>query len=158
MYPNLTETRHYMEESGGYSKFILTNVHWTWTYDQQTQTLSSEGPKQAEAAGFYRLHIYNDPTKDTMAENTAYLRVPSSELPIAVWNLPTSSGAPIKNSIGIRTVEDSTTDVDELTLPQDLIVSHAEGEVWYSLDGIRLKGRPTTAGLYICNGRKVVVR
>ena len=158
MYPNLTETRHYMEESGGYSKFILTNVHWTWTYDQQTQTLSSEGPKQAEAAGFYRLHIYNDPTKDTMAENTAYLRVPSSELPIAVWNLPTSSGAPIKNSIGIRRVEDGTTDVNELTLPQDRKVSHTDVEVWYSLDGIRLNGRPTKPGLYICNGRKVVVK
>ncbi|MCR4852111.1 MAG: cellulase family glycosylhydrolase [Prevotella sp.] len=30
--------------------------------------------------------------------------------------------------------------------------------VWFSIDGQRLKGVPTQRGIYICNGRKVVVR
>ena len=158
MYPNLTAIRHYLEESDGYTKFILTNVHWTWTYDQQSQTLSSEGPKQAEAAGFYRLHIYNDKTKDTMADNTAYLRVPTSELPIAVWNLPTSSNAaPVRNSIGIRTENVISTDITPSPII-DYPSSTADVEVWYTLNGIRLDRRPTKPGLYICNGKKVMVR
>ena len=33
-----------------------------------------------------------------------------------------------------------------------------EGGYWYSLDGVRLKGRPTAKGVYINNGRKVVVK
>lgn len=158
MFPNLKATRHYLEESDGYTKFILTNVHWTWTYDQQSQTLSSEGPKQAEAAGFYRLHIYNDETKDTMADNTAYLRVPTSELPIAVWNLPTSSNAaPVRNSIGIRTENVISTDITPSPII-DYPSSTADVEVWYTLNGIRLDRRPTKSGLYICNGKKVMVR
>ena len=32
------------------------------------------------------------------------------------------------------------------------------GEAWYSLDGRRLSGKPTKAGLYIVNGKKVVVK
>jgi uncharacterized repeat protein (TIGR02543 family) len=31
-------------------------------------------------------------------------------------------------------------------------------EVWYSLDGIRLNGKPSTRGIYINNGNKVVIK
>lgn len=157
MYPNLAENRHYLEESGGYTKFILTNVHWTWTYDQQTQALSTDGPKLAEAAGFYRLHIYGDAEKDTMADNMAYLRVPSSELPVAVWNLPTASGAPIRNSLGIRTDVGDATDIDELAMPHGSQQGQTDSEVWHTLSGIQLQSRPIAPGLYILNGKKVVV-
>ncbi len=30
--------------------------------------------------------------------------------------------------------------------------------VWYSLDGVRLSGKPTQRGLYINNGKKVVIK
>ena len=30
--------------------------------------------------------------------------------------------------------------------------------VWYTLDGRKLQGKPTAKGLYIINGRKVVVK
>ena len=36
-------------------------------------------------------------------------------------------------------------------------VEHDSGE-WYSLDGRRLNDRPTQEGIYICNGRKVIVK
>ena len=29
---------------------------------------------------------------------------------------------------------------------------------WYSLDGCRLNGKPTSKGIYINNGRKVVIK
>jgi hypothetical protein len=33
-----------------------------------------------------------------------------------------------------------------------------ERDTWFSLDGVKLNGKPTTKGLYINNGKKVVVR
>jgi len=32
------------------------------------------------------------------------------------------------------------------------------GESWFSLDGRRLGGKPAKAGLYIRNGKKVVIK
>ena len=31
-------------------------------------------------------------------------------------------------------------------------------EVWYSLDGCKLEGKPTAKGMYIVNGRKVIIK
>jgi hypothetical protein len=33
-----------------------------------------------------------------------------------------------------------------------------DSEAWYTLNGVRLSGKPTKKGLYINNGRKVVVK
>lgn len=39
------------------------------------------------------------------------------------------------------------------------IIHHSQlNEVWYSVDGRRLSGRPTKKGLYLMNGQKVIVR
>ena len=92
-----------------------------------------------------------------MADNMAYLRVPSSELPVAVWNLPTASGAPIRNSLGIRTDVGDATDIDELAMPHGSQQGQTDSEVWHTLSGIQLQSRPIAPGLYILNGKKVVV-
>ena len=31
-------------------------------------------------------------------------------------------------------------------------------DVWYTINGVKLAGKPTTKGLYIHNGRKEVVK
>ena len=31
-------------------------------------------------------------------------------------------------------------------------------ENWYTLDGVRLSGKPTKKGMYINNGKKVIVK
>ncbi len=33
-----------------------------------------------------------------------------------------------------------------------------KGETWYSLDGVRLSGKPTAKGIYVNNGRKVIIK
>ena len=33
-----------------------------------------------------------------------------------------------------------------------------DSEAWYTLDGVRLSGKPTKKGLYINNGKKIVIR
>ena len=36
--------------------------------------------------------------------------------------------------------------------------SHPHDNVWYTLQGVRLSAQPTQAGVYICNGKKVLVQ
>jgi hypothetical protein len=51
---------------------------------------------------------------------------------------------------------------DETTGIQEVIGVNEVGEVsddsWYSLDGRRLSGRPTAKGLYIVNGKKIIIK
>ena len=73
-----------------------------------------------------------------------------------------NSSARIRNTIAIR---DS---LYPLTSIEDVWPAHGEedawggqthgGETWYTLSGVKLPARPTQAGLYICNGRKVSVK
>jgi hypothetical protein len=48
---------------------------------------------------------------------------------------------------------------DSETTGMDLTPTLSQGEgVWYTLDGRKFEGKPTAKGLYIVNGRKVVIR
>ena len=43
----------------------------------------------------------------------------------------------------------------DLTAIRSIVFS--EDEVWYSIQGIKLNGKPTKPGLYIRNGEKVIL-
>ena len=159
MHPNLVTKEYNQEEEGDFTRFLLTNIHWTFAKDG---TLSEEEPDgrrivETDAAGFYRQHVWtalsatDNAAKNTMAPNSAYLLVPTSQLPVAVWN-STASSSRRRNSIAIRF--DDITDINDTRLDAD--VQNRTG--WYTLNGVKLNGQPTKAGLYICNGRKVVVK
>ena len=115
---------------------------------------------ETDAAGFYRHHVWKALTaienaaKNTMAPNTAYLLVPTAQLPIAVWNSG-SSGARLYNSIGIRFGD--STDIHDVHIGGERQPSNDTAIGWYTLDGRKLAGKPTKPGLYICNGQKVVI-
>ena len=53
--------------------------------------------------------------------------------------------------------EDETTGITDPT-PDPSPGWEGSGCAWYSLDGRRLSGKPTTSGIYINNGRKVVIK
>ena len=134
-----------------YTKFILTNVHWLYTLSDQTGQWTQLS--NADAAGFHRMHIWNDETLDVMPAHTAYLLVPTDQLPVALWGtFPPSSSC--LYTLGIRELDNETTD---LTAPRD---DHKENgrQCWYTLNGTMLSATPTKPGIYIKNGRKVVVR
>ena len=50
---------------------------------------------------------------------------------------------------------DEETGIRSLTASQPHDLSTSD---WYTLDGRRLSGKPTTSGLYISNGRKVIIK
>ena len=51
-----------------------------------------------------------------------------------------------QDSQGIKEIEDGRLKIEN------------EAGAWYTIDGVRLDGKPTKKDLYINNGRKVLVR
>lgn len=171
MYPNLIQARHYQEERDGCTKFILTNVHWkysvksSWGKSNGSYVESRDGswqahgsPTLADAAGFYRLHIWGNDDDDTMAANTAYLLVPSDELPIAIWASGGSGARVYDNSLGIREFGYEMTGMDSLrpNLPADEMIKDNGNDAWYTISGMKLDAPPTRPGLYI-HGQSVLI-
>ena len=48
---------------------------------------------------------------------------------------------------------DETTSIDHLPLTID-----HEADAWYDMSGRKFNGKPSSAGIYINNGRKVVIK
>ena len=163
MYRNLDRTLHWLEiDAEGYQKFILTNVHWTFDTSSTLAADEAAAPRQAEAAGFYRLHIWpgnsgsTGPDSNWMPANTAYLRVPADRLPVAVWNQYARSAPARVGTIAIRDASPQS-GPDALTQVLPAVSDEERSDVWYTLSGVRLAGRPTAPGLYIKDGKKVSV-
>lgn len=168
------DNRNYNERinvSGAdYTKFILTNIHWTYDLSHTLNAdEASTAISETDAAGFYRMHIWKTTgeadvaAKNTMPKNSAYLLVPTEELPIAVWDMQqgASSGAR-QNTLGIRYSNGQSTSIEDVDTKAyqavDKGTASDSGETWYTLSGIRLARRPSKEGLYICNGRKVLIK
>ena len=164
MVPVVTGGRQWLEvNADGKQKFILTNVHWRYSIGGGWGVEVTD----TDAAGFYRLHVWGDASKDVLPDNCAYLGVPEGELPVSVWNA--AAGTSREGTLGIRDVGDGPTSVgvaavgggDGGAAVGGAVVRGTWYEVrgpWYSLDGTRLSSAPTKAGIYVCGGKRVVVR
>ena len=88
----------------------------------------------SKGVGFYAV-------KDNhkMAAYRAYLQIPNSML---------SSSA---NQVGLE-FEEGVTSINEANMLEN------EKDVWCSLDGRQLNSKPTKKGIYVTNGRKVVIK
>jgi len=59
--------------------------------------------------------------------------------------------------LAIGTTKESvlpTTDISEVTTDN----GQQTTDGWYTIDGIKLEGEPTTKGIYIVNGKKVIIK
>lgn len=168
------DNRNYNEEifnyngtNVNYTKFILTNNYWTFDKNHALNTDEAATSHTADAAGFYRMHIWKTTgdvaTKNTMPAHTAYLLVPSNNLPAAVWTLQSGYSAARGNLLGVYNIigPDSETAIDDMRLTPEAMTNGNDAdrnETWYTVSGMKLSSRPTLPGLYLCNGRKVIVR
>ena len=80
-----------------------------------------------------------------------FVMVSSGILPAGIAFLPAQGGSGA-SSLSIFATENNMTAVELPTL--DAVGT----DIWYTIDGKRLSGMPTQKGLYICNGRKVVIK
>ena len=74
----------------------------------------------------------------------------------AHFEIPTSTGAPAMNSFVMNFGDDEQTGIVSVHSSQFIV--HSGADAWFTLDGRKLDGKPTKKGLYIVNGKKVVVK
>lgn len=129
--------------SGSYTNFVLTDISYH-IKDMTSKPLSGE-----ENIGFYRVG-----QSGTLGANKSYLQLPTSDL-------NTEAGA--KGVVFLlwddeEEITGITTQIDDASLLIDngqLTTGHAD---WYNLNGQKLSGKPSANGLYIMNGKKVMVK
>jgi hypothetical protein len=62
------------------------------------------------------------------------------------------------NNWSSNSIDLSFDEEDEITsLPQPLPLEGSRSAHWYTLDGRKLQGEPATTGIYIYNGKKIVI-
>ena len=130
---------------GGTAKkdYILTNIY----QHRQNLNVNLEGSGTEEKIGFYRAQ------PGELGANKAYLNldnVTSSSAKLVLFSFFDDEEEDIHN--GITTgIEDATHQMDNGQWTMD----NAE---WYNLNGQKLNGMPSSSGLYIVNGKKVLVK
>lgn len=116
------------------NRFIFTNV----VYDRND---ASETKKEKDL-GFYIVR-----KQGNMKANQAYL-----ELPTSLFN--TTSAAKQYVRLAFEDINDKLTGID--SVPTDTL-PRLESGVYYTLNGVRLASKPQQKGIYILNGKKVVI-
>ena len=117
-----------------FNRFIFTNL----VYDRND---ASETKKEKDL-GFYIVR-----KQGNMKANQAYL-----ELPTSLFN--TSSAAKQYVRLAFEDINDTPTGID--SVPTDTL-PRLESGVYYTLNGVRLASKPQQKGIYILNGKKVVI-
>ena len=146
-----------------------TNDAWNFygTYKGKTWTVASNdygfaaqsgtevgGAATVEAGQFVRFTIgaFIKPMR-------CYLSYVGTEAPAPARGLTRAAATDdLPQSITVRLVSRSgeTTAIGEIDTKTGKMTF--DSEAWYTLDGVRLSGKPTKKGLYINNGRKVVIK
>ena len=89
-----------------------------------------------------------------------YLSYVGTEAPAPARGLTRSAAATddLPQSITVRLVSRNgeTTAIGEIDTKTGKMTF--DSEAWYTLDGVRLSGKPSTKGIYINNGRKIVIK
>ena len=116
------------------NRFIFTNV----VYDRN----DARETKKEKDLGFYIVR-----KQGNMKANQAYL-----ELPTSLFN--TTSSAKQYVRLAFEDINDTPTGID--SVPTDTL-PRLESGVYYTLNGVRLASKPQQKGIYILNGKKVVI-
>ena len=139
--------------------FIMSLTHYT--YNSTTGEWSEK--KEADVEGFYRLRYEEGGTHNTIGANKAYMLLDVGS--VALWNQTgdgsNSSNVQVFFAEDINSIHhaDDATGIETINIDgeqNDGGVSHKY--VFYTLSGVRLNGMPQVPGLYICNGKKVMVK
>ncbi len=136
---------------GEYTRFIFTTTYYTWNGSSWSES------QQKDYASFIRMKSNNS---GNMGANKSYLRV--QNIPAAAWYAFESQGESAKSGYIFLTTDDKDSDEQEGT-ETTAISSIGDGEehaeqIYYTVNGVRLNGRPRQKGIYICNGVKVVIK
>ena len=84
------------------------------------------------------------------------------EVPVSSTGMVTMKGKPVNPVTITATTSNGLTASIKVTYKEPDVIYNIEDdallEEWYTIDGRKLNVRPTKHGIYILNGRKVVIR
>ena len=125
-----------------------TNYILTYKYYQLDKDGKKTGTQQTGEEMFYRVAFGGATGK----KNTAYLPLPTSEVK------PKNGFAPAKFTFIFIDENDKEDDVVTGVEKIESLAGNTGKAVWYNLNGQKLNGKPQQSGLYIVNGKKVLVK
>lgn len=101
-----------------------------------------EGPQ-----GFYRV------ARDGVSSsgNQAYLPLPQNVVKLQDWS-------DASRCVTLMFNEDEGGDVTNIEVIPDIVSQNTMENVYYSLSGQKLNGKPAKGGIYICNGKKIAIK
>jgi hypothetical protein len=142
---------------GAYTRFIFAYRYMKWQ-KVNTETATYSTFTDGDVPVFYRMHIYTNAQDgktahelNTLGDNKAYMLIRSTSVPDALWK---DAAAPARPFIGIEGVSD----MDEYDPALGTGRSQGDGRT-YNLRGQMMDdGSSLTPGVYIRNGKKVVVK
>lgn len=170
MAPNVASTEHTSVTQTWHgvecTKFVMSRQYYVYnkTYNSNSEELTSE------QEAFYRMRLNSgvSGTSNTMGANKAYLLIPTAKLPLALWN-PQSNGEgkPGLAKSGVIFMDDimdlfgEEEPISGIATAIDAIESTetvGNGNTFHTLSGMQIQGVPTQKGVYIVNGKKVLVK
>ena len=171
-FPNINGSVTLSTEGGGNCETADEGSHWTFKGTYEYKEWISGG---ANAAEIGKVYGFAGVAKDDInvgdfvkVANGAKIRPMRAYL---LWNdTPNSANArsftrgaaatdeELPQSITVRLVGSNGETNAIGTLDTKTGEMTFDSEAWYTLDGVRLSGKPSKKGLYINNGRKVVIK
>ena len=163
--PTLHESETEMRGSVECQKFVMSRQYYVYHKNSDgTGTDSKE--KTSEQEAFYRMRL-KEGGNNTMGANKAYLLIPTSKLPTALWNGGNGAGVAGQAKPGVIFMDDiealfgGEEPISGIATAIDAIESTetvGNGNTFHTLSGMQIQGIPTQKGVYIVNGKKVLVK
>lgn len=145
MKAQLTEAQIDMSEDGK-TNYVLSYRHYKLNEDGSIiPGTMVEGDEM-----FYRV----SKEKIWLRDNSAYLQLPTSKVKPSKEN-PTGSK---QFTFSFVNWDDLTSVPTAIDMPSEPMNVDAMNGEWFNLNGQRLNGKPSASGLYIVNGKKVLVK
>ena len=139
---------------GTYKGKTWTSIDSDKDYGFAAKSGEAVGGEAVEAGQFVRFT-----TGAFIKPMRCYLSYVGTEAPAPARRMTRSaSGDDLPQSITVRLVSRSgeTTAIGEIDTKTGKMTF--DSEAWYTLDGVRLSGKPSTKGIYINNGKKIVIK
>lgn len=150
------------------TKFVMSRQYYVYyKHGDGSGTNSEELTSEQEA--FYRMRLNSgvSGTSNTMGANKAYLLIPTDKLPLALWNGGNGAGVAGQAKPGVIFMDDiealfgGEEPISGIATAIDTIESTetvGNGNTYHTLSGMQIQGVPTQKGVYIMNGKKVLVK
>ncbi len=140
---------------GTYSKKLWNEVE-THDYGFAASSGTSADDKSVEAGQFVRLTT--GASAKPMRCYLSYVGVPNQARSLSRGAAATEEELPSSIIVRLVGANGQTTGIGTIDNGQWTIDNYADADGWYDLQGRKLSGKPTQKGLYINNGKKIVIK